>query len=215
MKLLRQGTLGGSVLVHHSIWRVCTSAMPCLCYCILWSHICRRRNIAWLLELLIWCCFSKLLSLQSIGVFLSKAIGPVCASTGDVVGPTYFLFLEGWRVDSGISSLLLWCELHDWVYQWWILACLCLFLLKIGMPWCCVPRLSDFIAVGIPVENGSGCPSPDRSCARKSDLILWVCGVRGVHLVSGVRHTAEVWIWCGLSIKLRYWRAPPSVGCHW
>ena len=88
-------------------------------------------------------------------------------------------------------------------------------LLNLGMPWYCVPRLSHFIAVGIPVENGYGYPSPYRSCSWQADFLLRVYVVIGVHLVSGVCRTVEVWIWCGWLIKLRSWRAPPIVGCQW
>ena len=41
---------------------------------------------------------------------------------------------------------------------------------------------------------------------------MQVCGVIGGHLVSGVRRNSEVWIWCGGSIKLCSWSAPPIVG---
>ena len=213
--MTRQGTPGGSVLVHHAIRRICTIAMTCLCHCTLWSHIYRHHTIVWLLELWIQCCLSELLSLQPIGEYLSRAGVPVYARTEEVVGPTSFLFLEGWGVDYGSNLLVLWCEIHGWAYKWGILACLYLFIVKLEMPWCCVPRLSPFIAVWIPVENGHGCPIPDRSCARQSNLLLRVYGVRGDHLVSGVCWTNEVWIWCGWSINMRSWRAPPSVGCQW
>ena len=191
--------------------------MPFLCHCTIWSHICRFRTIAWLLELWIRCCLSELLSLQPIGNFFSRAIGTVCSRTGDVVGPTFSLFLEGCGVDSVSTLLGLWCDLHDWVFQWGILAYLYLFLLQLGMSWCRVPRLSPFLAVEIPVENGSRCLIPDRSCAWQADLLLQAFWVRGVHIVSGVHWTAEVWIWCWWSKELRSWRYPHSVGrwCQW
>ena len=87
--------------------------------------------------------------------------------------------------------------------------------LELGMPWCCVPRLSHFIVEEIPVDNGSGCPIPDRSCAWQAGFLLQVCGVRGGHLISGVCWTAEVWIWCGWSINMCSWPAPPIMGCQW
>ena len=189
--------------------------MPCLFHYTLRSHICRRHTIVWLLELWIWCCLSKLLSLQPIVGFLSRDLGPVCASTGVFVGPTSFLFLEYWRVDLGSTSMLLWCELHDWACQWGILACLYLFSLKLGMNWCFVPRPYPFIAGVIPVYNGSVCPSLDRFYAQQAGLIPRSCVVRGFHLLSGVRQTDEVWIWCQWSINLRSWHAPHSMGCQW
>ena len=153
--------------------------------------------------------------MQPIGGSLSRGVGPVCARTGVVVGPTYFIFLEGCGVDSWSTLLVLWCDMHDWDCQGGILACLYLFLLTLGMPWCCVPRLSPFLAVGIPVENGSGFTIPDRSCVLQYDLLMWAFGVRGGHLISGVHNTAEVWIWCGWSMRLRSWHAPPIMGCQW
>ena len=39
-------------------------------------------------------------------IFLYRGVGPVCANTGDVVGPTFFLLLEGCGVDSGSTSLV-------------------------------------------------------------------------------------------------------------
>ena len=189
--------------------------MTCLFHCTLWSCIHRRRTIAWLLELWIRCCLLEILFMQPIGEFLSRGVGPFYASTGDIVGPISFLFLEGCRVDSGSILLVVWCEMHYWACQWGILPCLYLFLLNLGIPWCCVPRLSPFFARGIPVENGSGCPIQDRSCARKYGLLPRVWGVRGGHLVSGVCWTAEVWIWCGWSINMRSWCAPPCMDCQW
>ena len=64
--------------------------------------------------------------------------------------------------------------------------------LELGMPWCRVPRLSHFLAGGIPVENGSGCPIPDKSCAWQAGFLLQVCGVRGGHFNAGVCRTVEV-----------------------
>ena len=47
-----------------------------------------------------------LLHLQPIGGVLSRAVGPVYASTGDAVVPTSFLSLEGCGVGSGSTLLV-------------------------------------------------------------------------------------------------------------
>ena len=130
-------------------------------------------------------------------------------------GPHIFTLLEGYGFDSASTPLVLWCDLHDWAFQWWILACLYWSSLKLGMPLCCVPRLSPFIAVVITVEKGNVCPSLDRYFVWQADLLLQACVVIGGRLVSWVFHTAEVWIWCGWSIRLSSWRDPPSMGCQW
>ena len=51
--------------------------------------------------------------MQPIGGFLSRAVGPVCSRTGDIVGPTYFPSLGGCGFDSLSTLLVLLYELHD------------------------------------------------------------------------------------------------------
>ena len=50
---------------------------------------------------------SEILSLQPIGGFLSRAVGTICASNGDIVGVTSLLSLESFVVDSGSNFLVL------------------------------------------------------------------------------------------------------------
>ena len=111
---LRQGTTVGLVLAKHAIQGVCTSNMPYLCHFTLQSHIYRHQTTVWLLESWILCCLLALISMWPIGGYLSWGVGPVCARTGFVVGPNSFLFSEGGVMDSGITSLGLWCVQHDW-----------------------------------------------------------------------------------------------------
>ena len=147
-------------------------------------------------------------------IFIKSCRSCICQDWS-CCGPHFFPLLEGCGVNSGSTSLMLWYKLHAWAYQWGIIACLYLFLLTQGMDWYCIPMLSSFIAEGIPVDNRSRCPRPDRSCVRKSGLLPKACGVRGGHIVSGVCRTSEVWIWCGWSMRLRSWRATPSMGTQW
>ena len=192
-----QGTPGGSVLVNHVIWGVCNRSMLCICHCTLRYHITRHRTIVWLLELWIKCCFIRThFSANHWKILIQRCNSCLCQYWRRC-GPHFFPFLEGYGFNLGSILLVLWCELHEWDCQWGIIACLYLFLLKLGMPWCCVPRLYPFIVGLIPVANGSRCPIPDMSCVWQAGLLPQSCGVREGYIVSGVHRTAEVWIWCG------------------
>ena len=187
---MRQGTTVGLVLEHHEIQGACDSAIPCLCNCVLWSHILRHRAISWMLGLRRLCCLLVLLYLWPIGGSLSRGGGPVCDRTGGILGPTLFPFSEGGVVESGSTYLGWWGVGFYWDWQWGIPVYLCLFLLKIGMIWYHVPRLSLFIVVGIPIDIGFGCISIEESCVQQADLLLRHFGVRGGHPISVV-HRAE------------------------
>ena len=170
----------GFVFPHHAICRGCTSTMPWLFHCTLLSHIFRHRTIVWQFESWILCCLLALLSLWYIWGYLSRVVGPVCSRTVIFVWLTYFYFSEGAIVHSGSTSLKWWCVLSDWAFQWWIPSFLYLFLLKLVMLWCFVLMLYIFLLLGTPIESGSGCPNPEKSCVRESCLLLWVYIVRGV-----------------------------------
>ena len=177
------------MLSRYAIWGVCANSMPCLCHCILWSHIWRHRTMVWLLGLWIICCLLVILYMWSIGRPLSKGGGLVCARNGEVVGPNYLTFSEG-----SVVKLVInfpgggggWCVQNHWDFQWGIIDLLYLFLLKLGIIWCTVPRMSLFLLVVIPTESGFECPIPDKSCVCKVDLLLLACWVRGGHPVSAV-----------------------------
>ena len=169
-----------------AIWGVWDSVMSCLCNCIQRSHIFRHRTIVRLLGPWRIYCLLEILSMWTIERYLSRDEGPVFARTVGVVGLNYFPFSEGGVLNPGSIFLGRWCVRRDWARQWRIPACLYLFLLKLGMSWCPVPRLSLFILLGITIESRFGCPIPDKSCVWKSGLLLWDCVVRGGHIVSVV-----------------------------
>ena len=95
----------------------CARPIPWLYYCILWYHICMHHNIVWLLGSWRLCCLLVIIHLRPIGISLSRSGGLVCASTGDVVGLTYFLFSNVALVESGSTLLRRWCVQHDLACQ--------------------------------------------------------------------------------------------------
>ena len=53
------------------------------------------------------------------------------------------------------------------------------------------------------------------SCVMQVDPLLIFCGVKGVRPFSVVLRDVVAWIWCGLPIMLRFWRAPHTLGHQW
>ena len=92
-----------------------------------------------------------------------------------------------------------------------------LLLLKLGILWCLVPRLSLFIYVWIALEFGFGCSIPDKYCVCQIDLLLIGYKVKGGHPISAVLRTCVASILCEWSTRMHIWRAPPSLGhqCWW
>ena len=165
------------------------SAIPCLYLCIIQYHIRRHHTIVWPLGLWRLCYLFGILYMWPIGGYLSRGGFLVCTRTGCVVGPTYFQYSWGGVVQSGITLLGRLCAWYDWSCLWGIPTCLYLFLLRLGMVWDTVTRLSLFLKVLVPLESRLECTSPDIYFVWRVKLILLACIVKESHNFSAVLRT--------------------------